>query len=759
MNTTTSAAKKDALAVIETALKKASAEGRKALSEVEVYAVFDALGLDTPGRTVLPLSRIPSGPALDKELSSIPGERLVLKISSHKVLHKTEAGGVRVCARADAAQALAQMARSFPEGEGILVCEFVEHAAFSLGQELMLGARADAGFGPLLTLGVGGTDAEQLTSKLKPGTSPAVMPLGLSQECGGWNTFLQDSWVWKYVSGDIRGGKRLAEDAVMLRWIEGFNRLLSKFDGKASPFLIEEVEVNPLAVSRGRIVALDGVLRFKKACLAERERPSAKGVMALLQPKTVAVAGVSEQKMNMGRIILRNVAEAGFPKEKLFVLKDFAGEIEGARCCAAPADFPEPIDMLVVAVPSPEVPALLEASAKSGKVRGIVLISGGMGEKSGSEGVKERVLQVIKDGRKINPDFAVSGGNSLGIVSAPSKVNTFFIPKSKLQMPTVEDGAHARAAFISQSGAFVISVVSRMPWLKPAYCVSVGNQMDVTVPDYVEQAAKDPSIKVLLVYLEGLQPGDGLRLARSIREARKQGKTVVVYKAGRTPTGQKAVMGHTASIAGDHVVTSSVFARAGALVAETFDDFDDLSQISCFCADFPSLGPGLFAMSNAGFETAGMADSILPDGPIQAAALDEKTTRRMEELLREGKLDGIVDVRNPLDVTPMAGDAPILKLSEAALRSACVDAVLVAMIPLTPAMKTLPEEGLEESVPVRLGTLAKTARKPVLFCVASGTLYDPYARLAQDQGLPVFRAADRALRAYARARAARQGKQ
>ena len=71
------------------------------------------------------------------------GDRVVLKVSSHQTLHKTESGGVKVCAKAETAARLAEMKAKFKDAEGILVSEFVPHAVFSLGQELMLGARAD----------------------------------------------------------------------------------------------------------------------------------------------------------------------------------------------------------------------------------------------------------------------------------------------------------------------------------------------------------------------------------------------------------------------------------------------------------------------------------------------------------------------------------------------------------------------------------------------------------------------------------------
>ena len=728
---------------IESLLGRAAAQGRWALSEAEVYDLLDLLGLATPGRFF-------AGPDLARQLAGLPGDRVVLKVCSHKTLHKTEAGGVKVCAKDKAAASLVEIQARFPDADGILVCEFVPHAAFSLGQEIMLGARADKAFGPILTLGVGGTDAEGLTSALRPGFSPSIAAVKLVADDGGWLSFLDRAWIWRYVSGRVRGGKRLAEDACMQVWLASFRRLLEHFsDGGASPWAIEELEVNPLAISEGRIVALDGVLRFRRATAAARDCPSPKAVWSLLQPATVAVAGVSEKKMNLGRIILNNVLEAGFDRGRLFVLKDSPGEIDGARCYADPAQFPEPVDMFVVAVPSPEVPKLLLRAAASGKVRGVVLISGGMGEKSGSEGLKDEVLSIIAAGRRANPDFAVSGGNSLGIVSLPAKVNTFFIPRIRLAIGTAENPAHARAAFISQSGAFVLSTLSKLAWLKPAYCVTVGNQMDVTVCDYVEQLAQDETVKVILVYLEGLQHGDGLKLARAVRRARGLGKTVIVYKAGRTPAGTEAVMGHTASIAGDFVAARAILADAGAWVAEDFDQFEDWAQVACFCHGRAPGQGRLFVLGNAGFETAGMADNILPGGPVQMAAPDPALARRLGDILTRHRLDSIVDAHNPLDLTPMAGDAPLIEVAESALASPAVDVLLAAIIPMTPLMKTLPEEGLDGSFAAKLGEMAKASRKPVLFCVACGSLYDPYVEEARRRGLPVFRSADRAVRALA----------
>jgi acyl-CoA synthetase (NDP forming) len=266
----------------------------------------------------------------------------------------------------------------------------------------------------------------------------------------------------------------------------------------------------------------------------------------------------------------------------------------------------------------------------------------------------------------------------------------------------------------------------------------------------VERLSEEDDLKVLLVYMEGFKPGDGLALARVIEKARAKGKQVVLYKAGRTAVGQKAVMGHTASIAGDYLVTRLIMEKAGALVAETFDEFSDLAALACSFAGFGVKHGNTFLMSNAGFEAAGMADSV---GGRVTADMSKELAAAMQKTLAEFKLDSIVDAKNPFDITPMATDAAIGGIVKAALASDEFSGALVSMVPLTAAMNTLPKgaawpDDFDRSFLKAAADMARAARKPLVFCVAAGTIYEPYCAYAQHLGLPVFRSADRALRMY-----------
>ena len=127
-----------------------------------------------------------------------------------------------------------------------------------------------------------------------------------------------------------------------------------------------------------------------------------------------------------------------------------------------------------------------------------------------------------------------------------------FIPEYKLPVPS---GTVSPVAFISQSGAFAVARMSKLNALNPKYAITLGNQMDLTVGDYLTYLKDDASIEIFAVYVEGFRPLDGLTFVKAAREIVSSGRSVILYRAGRTAAGAKASASHTASIAGDYVVT------------------------------------------------------------------------------------------------------------------------------------------------------------------------------------------------------------
>ena len=769
-------------------LSAACSEGRSSLYEHECYDLLEATGAEAaPVNRLIPTGNRPT-PA---DLESLDGDKVVLKVVSPDITHKTEARGVRIVARELGAveAAFDLMLREVPEaygayleghtGEtsaalagrrgrgleqrladriiGILLCSFMPSDAQGFATELFVGIRDTDEFGPIISAGLGGVEMEVLARKMKRGAAVAIAPTG-SVTGEEFFELFRNTLSYARLSGSMRGSRHLLDDAILVECFQAFIDLANHFSNvnPDAQFHIEEMEVNPFAVSGGRMAPLDGVCSFRAATALPQPRPITK-ISSLLKPESAAVIGVSENSRNMGRIILGNLFDGGFDRGHVHVVHPTAEAIDGAPCVATIADLPTKVDLFVVAVGAPQVPSVIADLIEHDKAEAVILIPGGLGEKEGSQGLESELKRRICAAH-LSPGGGpvVLGGNSLGVISHPGRYDTMFIPDAKL--PKSRGDRPRKLCFISQSGAFIISNLSRMPCLDPVYALSIGNQIDLTAGDLLAYIKDDPAVEVFAVYMEGFQAGDGLAFATAVKQTVALGKDVVFYKAGRTSEGRSATAGHTASVAGDFAVCESALTQAGAFVAADFADFEDLLRVTLALRGKAARGKRLAAISNAGYESVGMADSIRQeDAELLLPPFSPATEEAMARTLADNRLDGLVDVKNPLDVTPMAGDAAYAKIIEEALDDDAIDGVVAGIVPLTPAMQTLaPGDDHHESIldPGSIARLlpdvAAASDKPLLVVVDSGVLFNPLADALQTGGLPVFRSADRAVRALGR---------
>jgi acyl-CoA synthetase (NDP forming) len=456
--------------------------------------------------------------------------------------------------------------------------------------------------------------------------------------------------------------------------------------------------------------------------------------------------------MNIGHIILNNILKNGFPKERVFVVKPGAAEIEGCRSVPAVRDLPGTVDMFVLTLGAEQSYDVMKEITENGKARSVIIIAGGLGEKQGTQGLEGMIKDLISRGREEGRTTpVVNGGNCLGIASKPGKYDTTFIPDHKLPRPK---GPRSDMAVISQSGAFMISRMSKMPHIEPRYAVSLGNQIDLTASDYLNYLKDDPEVRTFAVYMEGFQPGDGYAFARAVKEITARGKTVVVYKSGRSPEGRGAASSHTASVAGDYNICRFILKQAGAIVCEDIEEYENFVRGLHYLEGRKVRGNRVGLVSNAGFECVIMADSLKDDeAELVPAEFAPATRSRIIEALKPLGIDKLQDVHNPLDVTPVGDDAVFCACVEAVLEDRHVDCAVISPVPMTPAMQTLAPSGdyresilNPESFAQRIIAAFRKTDKPFVVNVDAGKVYDPLCELLDEAGIPVFRRADEALR-------------
>jgi len=116
-----------------------------------------------------------------------------------------------------------------------------------------------------------------------------------------------------------------------------------------------------------------------------------------------------------------------------------------------------------------------------------------------------------------------------------------------------------------------------------------------------------------------------------------------------------------------------------------------------------------------------------------------------------------MEVRNPIDINPGADDEVHLLCSAAFAEAEEVDAVIVGLDPLSPAMRTLAQCSRpnfdiadENSIVQLLPQLVSAQHKPVIGVVDGGALYDAMCERLMDKGVCIFRSCERAVTALAR---------
>ncbi len=743
---------------VERLLMDVHESGRRQFYEHEVYQIVQLIGaISPPHHLFLDVDSLPSDEALER----FPGEQVVLKIVSPDIVHKSDAHGVVFCPRQPATvtreiDALISLHRGRgARVDGVLVVEYVDRGSQGLGEELFVGIRSTREFGPVIAAGLGGTDTEYLARVMRPGVAVAKA-VATDTTAESFFELFRHTAAYDMVSGRARGHRRIVSDGELLRCFRAFIALARRFcvdRGQTGPD-VAELEVNPFAFRRQHLIPLDGRGRLATATRRPPRRPL-EDIRHMLEPRTIAVLGVSAGTQNFGRIILGNILECGFDPSCLRIVKPGHDLIDGVECVPGIKQLPGQTDLLVIAAAADQLPEIVDGCVESGRVRSLIVIPGGAGETPGSQQILSRVRESLARGRASDAAGTgrgpvLLGPNCLGVQSRPGKYDTFFIPAGKLDKRRDHPGRGV--ALVSQSGAFIVTRLSNLETLDPLLTVSIGNQADLTISDLVSAVGQRPDIHTIGVYVEGFNDLDGLDLLQAVRAVTARACDVIFYKGGRTAQGRDAAAGHTASVAGDYDICQAGVTAAGAMVAESFREFEQLLELSASLHDRTVRGSRVAAITNAGFEAVGMADRVR-GGPdeVEIPALPDADRARIEAVLKDQGLSGLVNARNPLDLTPMAGEAAYESAGRIMLESPQFDALMVSAVPLTPALATTADElGRRDSLAGVVRRFRDHSDKPVIAVIDSGPLYEPLVRRLREAHIPVFRSADQAVRSLGR---------
>lgn len=352
-------------------------------------------------------------------------------------------------------------------------------------------------------------------------------------------------------------------------------------------------------------------------------------VRSLLHPSSVTIVGATPRPGSWAEGVYRNLRRFGYPGS-VYLMNARHQMVWDEPCYGSFADLPSKPDHLVVLVPSPAVVPVLRDGAAAG-ARSATVYAGGFGEGGDEEGKK---LGALLKAAVDETGLAVSGPNCLGNLSARAQMVTLTERRQENLLP-------GRVALVGQSGGVVLYLNSALQHrgIPIEYAVTSGNEVGLSMADYVAFFAEDPNVGVIVTFIESIRHLDAFFAA--CRTAAEAGKVIVAIKIGDSPEGRAAALAHTGALAGSLKAFDAVCSDLGIIRVENLDEAVELTDYLAHTT--VPRGTHVAAMVHSG----GLRELLLESASrigLTFPKLSDESINRLNNILPVGCYVG-----NPLD--------------------------------------------------------------------------------------------------------------
>ncbi|MEJ2761856.1 MAG: acetate--CoA ligase family protein [Gammaproteobacteria bacterium] len=351
----------------------------------------------------------------------------------------------------------------------------------------------------------------------------------------------------------------------------------------------------------------------------------------LLCPRSIAVVGATRQPGKVGNDIVRNLLHSGFPGP-LYAVNPRYTDVEGVPCYPAPGALPEAVDQMIFAINDEQIESTLEAALQTG-IKSCVIYSSLVLEEDSTPPLRERIAALIDQA-----GIPVCGANSMGYYNFRDRIWACgFETRSHRQ-----DG---HITLISQSGAGMSGILDVDQRLDFNFAVSTGQELAVSLEDYLDWALDQPETRVVGLFVEAAR--HPAHFIAALEKANARRIPVVAIKVGRTDLAAHLAVSHCGALAGTDSVYDAVFDRYG---VQRVADMDALcNALLLFAQPHPVGAGGLVTLHDSGGERQLLIDLADRHG-VRLARIGEDTRRRLEDLLDPG-----LAAVNPLDAWSAGG--------------------------------------------------------------------------------------------------------
>jgi acetate---CoA ligase (ADP-forming) len=349
----------------------------------------------------------------------------------------------------------------------------------------------------------------------------------------------------------------------------------------------------------------------------------------LLNPRSIAIVGASNDTSKPGGKVVHNILTHGF-EGQLYGVNPKEQQVQGISCYPTCGALPE-VDLAIIAVAAQHVEEALQTLAFEKNCKAFILFSAGFSE-IGPEGeaLEKRCVDVVN-----SVGGTLIGPNCIGVLTQKYK-GVFAGPVPEYDAMGCD--------CVSASGATMVYLLEMaIPrGLKFRDIFSVGNSAQIGVEDVLQywDETFDPqhSSRVKLLYME--QIADPKRFLKHARSLVQKGCRIAAIKAGSTEAGSRAVSSHTGALAGSNSAVSALFRKAG--IIRCYSRIE-LVYVAAIFSIKPLKGDRLAVITHAGGPGVMLTD-ILVKGGMQVPHLEGPKADALLSRLYPGS-----SVANPID--------------------------------------------------------------------------------------------------------------
>jgi acetate---CoA ligase (ADP-forming) len=442
---------------------------------------------------------------------------------------------------------------------------------------------------------------------------------------------------------------------------------------------------------------------------------AATAVTAMLEARSVALVGASARPGTLGARMIAELARSP-SRPRTYLVNPRYPQINGQPCLPRLADVPEPVDLVLLAVPDAALEEQLGSAARR-QDRSAIIFGNAFDAPQGPTGLRDRLAAIAAQA-----GLAMCGAGCMGFVNVARGLRAVGYIEPEVQAGPV--------ALITHSGSLFSTMLRARRGFGFSLAVSSGQELVTTAAAYARYALGLTETRVLALVLEAIRDAPALRSV--LAGALAADVPVVLLSVGGSDAGRALVTAHSGALA---AADGAWEALAGAYGVHRVRDLAELADtLELFSVGQHGAGRrgrpggGIATVHDSGLERAHAADLAAELG-VPFGAIGQDTRARLAEVLHPG-----LEPANPLDAWSTGRDTETLFTQ-------CLSALAAdpAVAAVALAVDLVPEFDGDDAYQRAVLAAASGTTKPVAVLAGLPGAVDPAAAARlRAAGVPVL---------------------